>query len=157
MSGWLKAVGALVSKYAEEYFKDYRESMARFYDYEMKTNAQLNQIILTVSVATLTAVAALNERVFVPFGALTFGVILVFVVDILFSVANLYFSALIIGAMRRQMKSNLVSLKRLDKDMAYEKYVRSQKILNITILSLFCLGLLMFLILLGLYILGGAR
>ncbi len=145
----------LFSWFADERIKDYREGKALIYDGIVKTSAQINQIILTVSVASLAAVAALNKAVFVPYGFLSFTVVALFIFVILLSVVNLYLSIIALTGIQKQFIKNWKSFDRLNKGTENPRFGKTQKILNNLVFGGFCLGLVGLLILLGLYILGG--
>lgn len=148
---------AALGWYAGEYIKDYRESAGRIYELSVKTTIQINQIILTVSVASLAAIAALNEAVFTPYGPLALTAISLFVLVILLSVINLYVSMLTLADAHQQLLQNLKSFTRLDKNMKNFKFKRLHKILSMIIFAGFCLGLVVLLILLGVHILGAKQ
>ena len=154
MGAIINALSKIAGRYLDEYVKDYRDVSARLYELSVKTNAQINQIVLTVSVASLTAVAALNERVFVPYGSLSFIVIALFVAVILLSVVNLYLSSLTLADAQRQLNKNLTSFKSSKTDMENLRFIKTQKILNTVVFGTFCVGLVALLALLGFYILG---
>ena len=86
---WLKQVGIW---FAAEYFSEYRENRDRIFDTIIKNNLHLNTVILTVSVASLTAVAALNDRVFYTHPILSIVVLGLFIFTILFSTINFFLS-----------------------------------------------------------------
>lgn len=146
---------SLTGWFVGEHIKDYREGKALIYDGIIKTSTQINQIILTVSVASLAAVAALNKAVFVPYGFLSFSVITLFILVMLLSVINLYISTIVLRDMQNQFNKNWKSLSRLNKDMEKPRFRKIQKTLNTLVFGGFCLGLVTFLMLLGFYILGG--
>lgn len=151
----INMVLSFLGKFADEHIKDYREGRAIIYDGIIKTNAQINQIVLTVSVASLTAVAALNKAVLVPYGLLSFLVILLFGLVILVSVVNLYMSTIVLKEIQKKFNQNWKSLSLLNKGMERPRFGSVQRALNMLVLSSFCLGLVALLMLLGLYILGG--
>ena len=75
---------------SREYIAIYREGDRRLVDAIIQTNTQINQIILAVSVACLTAIATLNRQVFHISALLAFASMAIFIVVILLSVINLY-------------------------------------------------------------------
>jgi len=144
----------LVGWFVNEHIKDYREGKTLIYDGIIKTSAQINQIILTVSVASLTAIAALNKAVFVPYSLLSFSVIALFILVILLSVVNLYISTIALKDLQKRFSQNWKSMKRLNNGTERPRFEKTQKILNVLVLIDFCLGMVALLALLGLYILG---
>jgi len=155
MDKFISIIGAFVGRIADEHLNDYREGRAFIYDGIVKTSSQINQIILTVSVASLAAVAALNRAVFVPYPKMSFTVVAIFIIVILLSVLNLYISTIVLRGIQKQFNNNWKSLSRLNKGMEKPRLVKTQKTLNVFVLVGFCIGLISLLLLLGLYILGG--
>ena len=154
MLRYIKYLGPFFGWMVSEHVKDYRDNKARIYDAILKANAQINQIILTVSVASLAAVVALNKEVFVPYGVLSFIVVALFIIVILLSVINLYFAVLASGDLQRQLNQNWKSLKQLSRGINDLRFRKTQKVLNALVLSGFCLGLISLMVLFGIYILG---
>lgn len=66
---------------SREYIAIYREGDRRLVDAIIQTNTQINQIILAVSVACLTAIATLNRQVFRISALLAFASIAIFIVQ----------------------------------------------------------------------------
>ena len=142
--GWLAA----------QFVQDYRENQARAYELAIKNSMHLNQIILTVSIASLAAIAALNQAVFAPYPALSFAVVALFILVILFSTINFYLSGIVLRDLQRALKQDLFLSFRISKSGYEQRFRTSQKILNILVFGGFCSGLIAFLALLGFYILG---
>lgn len=153
MNNLFKYLGPLFGWLISEHIKDYRENNTRIYEAVIKTNTQINQIILTVSVASLAAVAALNKEVFVPYGALSFVVVSLFILVILLSVINLYIASFVMSGFQRQLNENWKSLSHPNKDITDLRFKRTRNTLNTMVFGGFCLGLISFLTLLGFYIL----
>lgn len=152
---FIDTLKSLTGWFASEHVKDYREGRDRIYDGIIKTSTQINQIILTVSVASLAAVAALNKVIFMFYGLLSFAIVALFVIVILLSVVNLFISTIALRDMQKQFNQNWKSLRRLNKGMEKSRFGKIQKTLNALVFGGFCLGLVTFLVLLGFYILGG--
>ncbi len=133
---------------------DYREGKALIYDAIVKINTQINQTILTVSVATLAALAALNKEIFVPYPLLSFVTIAVFVLVILLSVVNLYLSNLVLADMQKKFTQNWSSLRSPSKGVEDRRYQGARRVLNGLVLGGFCFGLIIFLAVIGLFIMG---
>lgn len=138
---------------SREYIAIYREGDRRLVDAIIQTNTQINQIILAVSVACLTAIATLNRQVFRISALLAFASMAIFIVVILLSVINLYLSIKALSDLQKQLSKSFFRLCFTDK-MSRVPYVNIIERLSLTILCLFCLGLVTFLVLLGLYIFG---
>ena len=144
---WAKKTGAWL---AAEYVKDYRESKARIFDTIIKNSLHLNTIILTVSIATLTAVAALNDRVFTSHPYLSIAVLGLFIVVILLSTINFFLSGLALRDLQKKFNEDILLPFKMKKYTP--RYQRPQKVLNALVLSGFCLGLILFMVLLGVYV-----
>lgn len=149
---WLGRVSAW---FASEYIKDYRESRARTYELIIKNSLHLNTIILTVSVASLTAVAALNDKVFVDYPWSSAIVIGLFILVILFSTINFFLSGLVLSDLQQKLNKDILFPFKASEYRL--KYRLAQKMLNVTVLGGFCLGLISLLALLILYISGAAK
>ncbi|HMQ96282.1 MAG TPA: hypothetical protein PKD19_03605 [Candidatus Saccharibacteria bacterium] len=142
--GWLLA----------QFVQDNRENQARAYELIIKNSMHLNQIILTVSIASLAAIAALNQAVFAPYSVLSFAVVALFILVILFSTINFYLSGIILRDLQTALKQDVFLPFHISKDNYKQRFKTSQKILNILVFGGFCLGLVAFLVLLGFYTLG---
>lgn len=153
----MKWLSAAASWFANEYWQDYRESNVRAYELIIKTNMQLNQIILTVSVASLAAVAALNKAVFVPYPLLSFTTLALFILVILLSTINFYLTTIALRDIQQYLKKDLLFPLKLSKKKYQGKYSKTLKILSASVLIGFCLGLVSLLVLLGFYIFGVVR
>lgn len=154
---WLEILSDFSKWISSEYIKDYRESSARLFELQQKNNSQINQIILTVSVACLTAIAAMSQKIFKSCGYLAFSTIIAFTVVILLSVINLYLSLLALQHAQSQLLNNFSKFKSVTSGMSNLPYVKRIKILNQCVLALFCIGVVLFLVLLGIYIFGVVR
>lgn len=143
--------------YVGEYIKDYRENNNRIFGAIVQKESQINAIILTGSVAGLTAITALSKDIFnvnLFISVIAFMVILFFIISILLSIINLYLSMLTLIDIQKKFIINHKSLQPLNKNMDNYKYKNIQRVLNHLILISFCIGLIIFLVLLGLYIFG---
>ncbi len=150
--GWLGRVSAW---FASEYIKDYRENRTRTYELIIKNSLHLNTIILTVSVASLTAMAALNDKVFVDHPWPSAIVIGLFILVILFSTINFFLSGLVLSDLQQRLNKDILFPFKASKYRL--KYRLAQKMLNVTVLGGFCFGLISLLALLILYISGAAK
>lgn len=150
---WLKQVGVW---FAAEYFNDYRENRARVFDTIIKNNLHLNTVILTVSVASLTAIAALNDRVFSGYPILSIITLGLFIFAILFSTINFFLSGLAMSDMQRRLSKDILFPFKISKGEYSPKFKKTQKVLSGIVLAGFCLGLVSLLVLLSLYIIGVA-
>ena len=150
----LKQIGVW---FATEYFNDYRENRARVFDTIIKNNLHLNTVILTVSVASLTAIAALNDKIFTDYSVQSIITVGLFIFTILFSTINFFLSGLALGDLQRRLNNDILFPFKVGKGEYKPKFKKTQRILNVVVLVGFCLGLINLLALLGSYIMGVAR
>lgn len=153
----MRWVGKFFTWLSLEYLKDYRESRARVYEIIVQNNLRLNTIILTVSVASLTAIATLNDRLFVSYPWLSFIAVGLFVLVILFSTVNFYLSTLTLDDLQKKLNKDMFLPFKVGKGVFTEKYKTTRRLLNMLVMGGFCIGLLTLLILLGFYMLGGVK
>lgn len=149
-------IGRVIAWMTAEYMTDIRDSKARVFDVIIKNNLHLNTIILTVSIASLTAVAALSNEMFESHPVLTFVSILLFVMVILLSTINFYISGLALSDLHQKLSKDILFPFKVSKGVYEPKFKGAQKILSTLVLSGFCLGLLVLSALLGCYILETA-
>lgn len=150
--GWISRIASWM---VTEYMTDMRESRARVYETIVKNNLHLNTVILTVSVASLTAVAALSSDVFESNPWLSIVVITLFIAVILLSTINFYLTGLALRDIQQKLSKDVLFPFKISRGVYIPKYVEHQKILNKSVLYGFCLGLVSLLVLLTAYILGG--
>lgn len=150
-------IGGFLKIVFNERQKDYRESSRRIYESIIQKDSQINTIILTGSIAGLTAIAALSKDIFISSGlisVISFLVVVLFVLVILLSVVNLYISTLVLSDINKKLIKNFKDFKRVDAGMQDLRFKFVQKTLNKIILISFCFGLVLLLFVLGLYIFG---
>lgn len=150
----MKWLGRIGTWFAAEYINDYRDSRARVFDTIIKNNLHLNTVILTVSVASLTAIAALNDKVFSVFPLLSVAVLGLFILTILFSTINFFLSGLAMSDMQRRLNKDILFPFKISKGEYEPRFKKVQHIFNLLVLFSFCFGLVFLLVLLGFYILG---
>lgn len=150
----MRWLGRFATWFSLQYIEDYRESRSRAYELIIKNSMHLNTIILTVSVASLTAIAALNEKLFQHYPFLSFSVIALFILVILLSTVNFYISGVVIRDIQQNLSGDILFPIKVSRGRYKPRLEKTQKILNILVLSGFCLGLMALLLLLGFYIIG---
>lgn len=150
----MRWVGRFAAWLGLQYMEGYRESRSRIYELIIKNNMHLNTVILTVSVASLTGVTALNEKAFRYHPVLSFAVISLFVLVILLSTVNFYISGVVIRDIQKNLSKDVLFPVKVSRGGYEQRFTKIQKVLNVLVLSGFCLGLITLLILLGFYILG---
>ncbi len=150
---WLGRIGAW---FAAEYFNDYRQSRDRIFDTIIKNSLHLNTVILTVSVASLTAVAALNDKIIVNYSLLLIIVVGFFIFTILFSTVNFFLSDLVMRDLQRDLNKDILLPLKISKGEYKIRFRMTQKALSSVVMFSFCVGLIMLLALLILYILRAA-
>lgn len=151
MDKFVVLIGLLTGGYS----RDYQENKALVYEAIVKNNAHINQIILTMSVASLAAMAGLNRLVFEPYPILSFVVLSLFALTILISVVNMYLVSFSLRDMQRILNDNFKNLDRLEDTMDKIRYKTTNKVLNAFVFLTFCAGVICLLSLLGVYILVG--
>lgn len=139
-----------------EYIRDYRDSRSRVFDTIIKNNLHLNTVILTVSVASLTAIAALSREVFARYPILSFVSILLFVMVILLSTINFYISGLVLNDLHQKLSKDILFPFKISKGKYTLKFKKVQKMLSTLVLAGFCIGLIALVALLG-FLIFGAR
>lgn len=142
---------------ATEYFKEYQASRIRIFDMTVRSNAHLNTIMLTVSVASLTAIAALSDRVFENYPWLSLAVVALFILVILVSTINFFVAGLVLSDIQKNFNKDILFPIHIGKSGFKPKFRTTQYALNVIVLGCFCLGLVTLLVLLGVYILGVRR
>lgn len=155
MSKLLDRIAVVIGLLTGGYSRDYRENKALVYEATVKNNTHINQIILTMSVASLAAMAGLNRSVFEPYPVLSFVVLSFFALTILISVINIYLVGLSLRDMQRLLNENFTKLDRLDSMVDKIRYKTANRILNALVFWSFCVGVVCLLSLLGVYILVG--
>lgn len=151
----MRWIGRAATWLAVEYMTDMRENRARVYDTIVKNNLHLNTVILTVSIASLTAVAALSDEAFVAYPWLSLSVITLFIGVILLTTVNFYLSGIALRDIQEKLSKDILLPFKVRNGEYTPRFIKPQRILNALVLGGFCLGLLMFLTLLSCYILGG--
>lgn len=150
----MRWIGRIAAWLGAEYVKDYRESRARIFDLAIKNSLHLNTIILTVSIASLTAVAALNDRVFENYSWLSVITVGLFILTILFSTINFFLASLALNDLQQKISKDIFFPFQAS-DAKYKlKFRKAQKMLGTVVMIGFCAGLITLLALLGFYVLG---
>ena len=135
-----------------EYMRHYSDSRVRVFDTIIKNNLQLNTIILTVSVASLTAIAALNDRVFTSYPYPSMVAVGLFIIVILLSTINFFLSGLALRDLQQKLSKDILLPVHISGTGYRQKFKVIRNVLNVMVLAGFCTGLLVLLILLSFYI-----
>ena len=137
-----------------QYLEDYRTNRSRILNAISRNNLHLNTIILTVSIASLTATAALSREVFIDYPILSIIVLGLFIMVILLSTINFFLSGLVLSDLNKSYSKDILLPLKIGKGEYSAKYQPAQRLLNALVLAGFCLGLITLLALLVLHILG---
>lgn len=139
-----------------ERVNDYRSNFVQYQNMMTQVTMEADKALMTFSLAALAALAALNDAVFKPYGWISFTTLACFI-----SVATLVIigygtsKALIKDAQRIMTQNYQSSLQTpLNKGLSKVKYAKLSKWINGLSLTFFILGMILFVVLMGLYIKG---
>ncbi len=136
--------------------QSYRSNFYQLQNMMTQNTLEADKALATFSIAALAALAALNQAIFIPYGWLSFitlvcFIAVIFIVIIGYAVSN----QLLIDAQKKLTRNYLESpLTSLNKGIEKPRFAKLSRLLNITSMSLFLVGTVLFVILLGLYIKG---
>ncbi|MEI7918512.1 MAG: hypothetical protein WCH58_03955 [Candidatus Saccharibacteria bacterium] len=157
---WIKdIIGWFVKNTVNERVNDYRSSYLRNQDVLTQVTLEMDRALMTFSIASLAALAALNDKIFGTYGRLSFIALTCFVGVVVSVILSYYLSrGMLIDAQKiitRNYKKSLT--KPLGEGMEKVKYATATKIVNGASLALFILGMICFVVLMALYIGGTGR
>ncbi len=142
-----------------ERVNDYRSSYLRNQDVLTQVTLEMDRALMTFSIASLAALAALNDRIFGTYGWLSFIALTCFVGTVVSVILSYYLSrGMLIDAQKiitRNYKKSLT--KPLGEGMEKVKYATATKLVNGASFALFASGMICFIILMALYIGGIGR
>lgn len=161
--GWiidlLKSLAVGLPKFlVNERVNDYRSSFFRYQDMLTQVTLDMDRALMTFSIAAMAALAALHEGLFGNYGWLSFFTLVCFVGVVLAVIVGYYFSkGMLIDAQKiisANFKESLTTP--LGKGLDKVKYHKLSKIFNTLAAALFITGMVLFMVLMGLYI-GGVK
>jgi|GEM_PF-1628570 len=152
----LEAIGWVTKTAINERTIDYRSSYLRNQDVLTQVTLEIDRALMTFSIGALAALVALNDKIFQPYGWLSFVTFGCFAGVVVFVIFGYFFTRGMIVDVQKIITKNYKksSSTPLSEGMERAKYVNTTKIINFINLVLFIAGILLFLLLVGLYI-GG--
>lgn len=157
MSECLNAIKGVLAWFADQAATDYRNRNAALSQSINQNVTHLNQIILTVSVAVLASIAGFNKALVEPNRLLAFIVIALFILTILISVINIFYVTKKTQAVYELSAKKIIFSKKDVDGMNLQSLKKKTNRMNLSILTLFCTGLLTYLVLIGFGIFGGTK
>jgi hypothetical protein len=147
-------IAELPRLFVNERVNDYRSSFFRYQDMMMQVTLDMDRALMTFSIAALAALAALNEKVFIEFGWLSYATLLCFIGVVITVIAGYYFSkGMIVDAQRiisANFKKSLATP--LGEGINKVKFRKITKVIDTASTILFITGMVLFMILMALYI-----
>ncbi len=139
-----------------ERINDYRSQFFRYQDMMTQVTIETDKALMTFSIAALAALAALNDNVFKPYGWLSFLTLASFILVVVTVMVGYYVSKELIKDAQRIVSDNFKrSLTTpLGQGLENVKFAHLSKWLNRISLSLFVVGMILFIVLMGCYIKG---
>lgn len=156
---WLKDIIIVLTKYVVDgRANDYRSSYLRNQELLAQVTLEMDRALMTFSIAALAALAVLNNNIFEPYGWLSILTLTCFVGVVVAVILGYYFSrALLIDAQKIITKNFKKSLHTpLGKGINDVRYAKVTKWINGISVTLFILGMLLFIALMVIYI-GGLQ
>ncbi|NCO10813.1 hypothetical protein GW930_02830 [Candidatus Saccharibacteria bacterium] len=156
---WLKdIVIALAKQVVDGRASDYRLSHLRNQELLAQVTLEMDRALMTFSIATLAALAVLNTNIFEPYGWLSILTLSCFVAVVVAVILGYYFSrALLVDAQNIITNNFKKSLNTpLGKGIKNAKYAKVTKWINAISVTLFILGMVLFVALMVIYI-GGLQ
>lgn len=134
----------------------YHQQFYQIQNMMAQNTLESDKALATFSIAALAALAALNQQVFGPYGHLSFATICCFVVVILVVTVGYSVSNLLLADAQNKLTANYTtsSKTKLSKKTDKLKFDRLSKTLNWISLAMFIMGIILFVVLLGLYVKG---
>lgn len=139
-----------------ERMNDYRTSYLRNQDMMAQITLESDKALMTFSIAALAALAALNDSVFGPYGYLSFSTFACFTLVVITVIVGYPVSKALIKDANRIMSANYKKslATPLGEGLDKVKFARTSKTLNFISITLFVIGMISFIVLMGLYIKG---
>ena len=151
---------SLLSRFVDlsvnERINDYRTSYLRNQDAMAQITIEADKALMTFSIAVLAALAALNDSVFGPYGWLSFITFACFVLVVITVIIGYPVSKALLKDGNRILSANFKKslTKPLGEGLHKVKFAKLSKVLNFISVTLFVIGMILFIVLMGLYIKG---
>ena len=139
-----------------ERINDYRASYLRNQDVMAQITIEADKALMTFSIAVLAALAALNDSVFGPYGWLSFVTFTCFILVVITVIIGYPISKALLKDGNRILSANFKKslTTPLGEGLHKVKFARLSKVLNFISIALFVIGMILFIVLMGLYIKG---
>lgn len=139
-----------------ERVNDYRSTFLRYQDMMTQVTMEADKALMTFSIAALAALAALNDDIFKPYGWISFITLSCFILVIIIVTIGYYVSKSLIkdaqNIITENYKKSLTTP--LGEGLDKVKFSRVSKVINFASITLFIIGMILFITLMGLYIKG---
>lgn len=151
---------SLVSRFVDlsvnERINDYRTSYLRNQDAMAQITIEADKALMTFSIAVLAALAALNDSVFGPYGWLSFITFTCFILVVITVIIGYPVSKALLKDGNRILSANFKKSPTtpLGEGLHKVKFARLSRALNFMSVMLFVIGMILFIVLMGLYIEG---
>lgn len=160
MSLFTDIVKSLLSRFVDlsvnERINDYRASYLRNQDVMAQITIEADKSLMTFSIAVLAALAALNDSVFGPYGWLSFITFVCFIMVVIAVIIGYPISKALLKDGNRILSVNFKKslTTPLGEGLHKVKFAKLSKALNFISITLFVIGMILFIVLMGLYIKG---
>ncbi|MFA5625101.1 MAG: hypothetical protein WC966_08625 [Bradymonadales bacterium] len=139
-----------------ERINDYRASYLRNQDVMAQITIEADKALMTFSIAVLAALAVLSDSVFGPYGRLSFVTFACFILVVITVIIGYPVSKALLKDGNRILSANFKKslTAPLDEGLHKVKFAKLSKVLNFMSVTLFVIGMIFFIVLMGLYIKG---
>lgn len=146
----------IVDLTVNERINDYRDSYLRNQDVLAQITIEADKALMTFSIAVLAALAALNDSVFGPYGWLSFVTFTCFILVVITVIIGYPISKALLKDGNRILSANFKKslTTPLGEGLHKVKFAKLSKVLNFMSVTLFVTGMILFIVLMGLYIKG---
>ena len=140
----------------KERINDYRSNFFRYQDMMTQVTMEADKALMTFAIAALAALAALNDDVFGPYGWVSFITLTCFILVIILVTVGYYISKSLIKDAQRIISANFKKslTTPLGEGLDRVKFKHVSKAINFASITLFIIGMILFITLMGLYIKG---
>lgn len=144
----------VTTKHQVERREEYKMYFFQVQNMMTQNTIEADKALGTFAIAALAALAALNERIFGPFGKLSFATLVCFLLVILLVTLGYVISQQLLSDAQSKLTNNYIKSPHtsLNEGLENPKFAHLSRILNVLSMSLFSVGIVLFLILLFRYI-----
>ena len=135
---------------------DYRSNFIQYQNMMTQVTMEADKALMTFSIAALAALAALNDAVFRPYGWISFVTLTCFILVVVIVTIGYYVSKELIKDAQRITTANFKKslTTPLGQGLDRVKFRTLSRVINYASMSLFIVGMMLFIVLMGLYIKG---